>query len=81
MSAFKDHIAHHPSHMAGCATAAVLVVVAIVFSVPVLALVGVLLCGAMMIAMVWMMFSMMASKHRELEAEMARRKTRGRPEG
>jgi hypothetical protein len=48
--------------MAGCGIAAVLVVVAIVFSIPVLALLGVFFCGAMMIAMVWMMFSM-ASKH------------------
>jgi hypothetical protein len=58
MSAVKVHMASHPSHMVGCGVAAVLVVVAIVFSLPVLAVVGAVVCGAMMIGMAWMMFSM-----------------------
>ena len=41
------------------------VLIAFVLAGVVTALVGVLFCGAMMIGMVWMMFSMMASKHRE----------------
>lgn len=63
MSAVKDHFSSHPSHMVGCGVAALLVVVAIVFSLPALAVLGVVLCGAMMIGMVWMMVSM-ASKAR-----------------
>ena len=58
MSAVKDHMSSHPSHMIGCGVAAVLVVVAIVFSLPALAVLGAVVCGAMMIGMVWMMFSM-----------------------
>jgi hypothetical protein len=60
MSAVKDHFAEHPLHMLGCGVAALLVVVAIVFSIPILAVFGALMCGAMMIAIVWMMFSMVA---------------------
>jgi hypothetical protein len=63
MGAFKDHFAQHPSHMLGCGIAALFVVVAIVFSLPALAIFGALMCGVMMIGMVWMMFSM-ASKAR-----------------
>lgn len=60
MSAVRDHFAQYPSHLLGCGVAALLVVVAIVFGIPVLAVFGALMCGAMMIAMVWMMFSMVA---------------------
>ena len=63
MKAVKDHFAHHPSHLLGCGLAGLLVVAAIVFSLPILAVFGALMCGAMMIGMVWMMFSM-ASKGR-----------------
>jgi hypothetical protein len=63
MKAVKDHFAQHPSHLLGCGVAGLLVVAAIVFSIPILAVVGALMCGAMMIGMVWMMFSM-ASKGR-----------------
>jgi hypothetical protein len=63
MSAVKDHFSSHPSHMVGCGVAALLVVVAIVFSLPAFAVLGAVLCGAMMIGMVWMMVSM-ASKAR-----------------
>jgi hypothetical protein len=63
MKAITEHLAHHPLHMLGCAVAGVFVVVAIVFAVPILAVFGALMCGAMMVMMVWMMVSM-ASKHR-----------------
>jgi hypothetical protein len=58
MRAIKDHFAQHPSHMLGCGVAGLFVVAAIVFSIPILAIFGVLFCGAMMVGMVWMMFSM-----------------------
>jgi uncharacterized membrane protein len=63
MKAINEHFEHHPLHMLGCAVAVVLVVVAIVFKIPILAVFGALMCGAMMVAMVWMMVSM-SSKHR-----------------
>ena len=40
-----------------------LVVAAIVFSIPILAVFGALMCGAMMIGMVWMMIGMAKSRH------------------
>ena len=52
MNAVKDHFAQHPSHLLGCGLAGFLVVVAIVFSIPILAVFGSLMCGAMMIGMV-----------------------------
>ncbi len=58
MSAVKDHFSSHPSHMIGCGVAALLVVAAIVFSVPALAVFGVVVCGAMMVGMVWTTFAM-----------------------
>jgi hypothetical protein len=61
--AVRQHFADHWSHMAGCAFAAMLVVGAAIFGVPVLAVAGALLCGAMMIGMVWMMVAM-GAKHR-----------------
>jgi hypothetical protein len=63
MSAVKDHFAQHRSHLLGCVVAGLLVVAAIVFRLPILAVFGALMCGAMMIGMVLMMFSM-ASKGR-----------------
>jgi hypothetical protein len=47
----------------GCRVAVLLVVVAIVFSLPIVAIFGALMCGAMMIAVVWMMVSMVAKGH------------------
>jgi hypothetical protein len=58
MRAVKDHFAQHTSHLVGCGVAALFVVAAIVFGLPVLAVFGALFCAAMMIGMVWMMFSM-----------------------
>ena len=63
MSTVRHHFSGHPSHMAVCVAAMFLVVAAIVFSLPVLAIVGVVFCGAMMIGMVWMMFSMAKGHH------------------
>jgi hypothetical protein len=50
--------------MIGCGLAALLVVAAVVFSLPALAIVGAVFCGLMMIGMVWMMFSMASKAHR-----------------
>jgi hypothetical protein len=53
--AVRQHLAGHRLHMAGCVFAAMLVIVAAVLSVPVLAVLGALMCGTMMVGMVWMM--------------------------
>jgi hypothetical protein len=63
MSAVKEHFAQHRSHMWACGAAALLVIAAIVFSVPALAIVGAVICGSMMLAMVWMMVSMARHGH------------------
>jgi hypothetical protein len=62
--AVRQHFAHHRLHMLGCVFAAMLVVAAAVFGVPVLAVLGALMCGAMMLMMVWMMVGM-AGRHRD----------------
>ena len=61
--AVRPHFADHRWHMAGCLLAVVLIATAIVVGAPVLAIGGVLICGTMMVAMVWMMVAM-AAKHR-----------------
>ena len=58
MKAVNAHFKQHRSHMLGCGVAALLVIAAIIFSVPVLAGLGALLCAGMMVGMVWMMVSM-----------------------
>jgi hypothetical protein len=58
MTSIRAHFAQHHSHMVGCALAAVLIIVGIVVGASVLAVLGALMCGAMMIGMVWMMGSM-----------------------
>jgi len=63
MSAVKDHFSHHRSHLWGCGVAALLVVAAIVFDIPILFVFGALMCGAMMLMMVWMMVSMASKNH------------------
>jgi hypothetical protein len=63
VNAVKQHFAAHTLHLWACGAAGLLVVGAIVFGIPVLAVFGALMCGAMMIGMVWMMLSM-ASKDR-----------------
>ena len=62
MKAVKEHFAQHPSHMMGCGLAAVLVAAAIVFSIPILAVFGALMCAAMMVGLVWMLISMAAKR-------------------
>jgi hypothetical protein len=62
--AIRQHFSNHRLHMAGCAFAALLVIAAIVFSLPALAILGALMCGTMMIAMVWMMVGMRPGHHR-----------------
>ena len=62
MRAVTEHFAHHTSHLLGCGLAAVLVAVAVVFNLPVIGIVGGLICAAMMIGMVWMMVSMAAKR-------------------
>jgi hypothetical protein len=63
MKAIASHFRQHHLHMAACGVAALAVLVAIVFGVPVFALFGAAFCGVMMIGMVWMMLSM-AKGHR-----------------
>lgn len=62
MGAIREHFAQHASHLLACVAAGLLVVAAIIFELPILAIAGALFCAAMMIGMVWMMFAM-ASKH------------------
>jgi hypothetical protein len=62
MRAVRDHFAQHTSHLLGCVAAGLLVVAAVVFELPILAIFGALFCAAMMIGMVWMRFAM-GSKH------------------
>jgi hypothetical protein len=61
--AVREHFAEHRFHMVGCLLAALLVIAALVIGAPVLAIVGALLCGGMMVMMVWMMVGM-AGHHR-----------------
>ena len=62
--AVRQHFSEHRLHMAGCMFAAMLVIVAIIFGAPVLAIFGALICGGMMLMMVWMMVGMVG-KHRD----------------
>jgi hypothetical protein len=64
MNAVRHHFADHPSHMLGCGVAIVLVVLAAVLGLPVLAMLGGLLCATMMIGMVWMMVAMGTKQRR-----------------
>jgi hypothetical protein len=59
----RQHFADHQLRMVGCVFAAMLVIAAAFLSLPVLAVLGALMCGTMMIAMVWMMVGM-GTKHR-----------------
>jgi hypothetical protein len=61
--AVRQHFGHHPLHMTVCVFAGLLVVTAAILGAPVLAVVGALMCGGMMLMMVWMMVGM-AAKHR-----------------
>jgi hypothetical protein len=61
--AVRQHLAEHRLHMAGCGFAAMLVIAGVIFGAPVLAIFGALICGGMMLMMVWMMVGL-AGKHR-----------------
>jgi hypothetical protein len=63
MNTVRHHFADHRSHLLGCGVAVVLVVMAAVVGLPVLAVLGGLLCATMMIGMAWMMVAM-GAKHR-----------------
>ena len=55
MTAFKEHLVHHPRHMISCGIAALVMIIGIVLSVPVVAVVGAVACGAMCFSMIRMM--------------------------
>ncbi len=55
LHAARQLFVHHRLHVAGCGVAVVFVVTAAAFGLPVLAALGALMCGAMMLGMVWMM--------------------------
>jgi hypothetical protein len=57
MTAFREHLGHHPGHMVGCGVAALVLVMGTVLSVPALAFVGGVACGAMCLLMVRMIFT------------------------
>ncbi len=57
-----NHFAQHPWHMLGCVVAAVFVAAAVIFTIPILATFGALMCAAMMLMMMWLMFSMMGRR-------------------
>lgn len=63
MSSMGAHFHRHPFHLLGCGVAALLVIAAVVLGAPLLAILGGLMCGVMMIGMVWMMFSMASRAH------------------
>jgi hypothetical protein len=60
----RQHFTDHRSHLLGCAFAVLLVVAGGVLGLPVLAVLGGLLCATMMIGMVWMVVAMGAKHHR-----------------
>lgn len=63
MTALKEHFAHHRLHMIGCGVGCLSVITALIVGVPILAITGALLCGAMMVGMVWMMYAMRSGDH------------------
>ena len=63
MSTLRAVFSHHYMH-AACGIAMVLIVAAFLFGFAPLAVLGALFCGAMMIGMMWMMFSMAGKGHR-----------------
>jgi hypothetical protein len=62
LQAVRQHFTEHRLHMAGCMFAAMLVIAAVIFDVPALAILGALMCGGMMVMMVWMMVSMVGKQ-------------------
>jgi hypothetical protein len=56
--AVRQHFAEHRLHLMGCMFAAMLVIAGVILGAPVLAIFGALICGGMMLMMVWMMVGM-----------------------
>jgi hypothetical protein len=63
LHAVRQHFVDHRSHFAGCGFAVVLVVTAAAVGLPILAILGGILCATMMISMIWKMVDI-GSKHR-----------------
>ena len=63
MAAIRTHFAEHHSHTVACALAAVFIIVGVAVGQPALAVLAALVCGTMMVGMVWMLVSM-ARHHR-----------------
>jgi hypothetical protein len=57
MTAIKEHLSHHPRHMLGCGVAGLILVTGVVLSIPAVAIVGALGCGAMCFSMIRMMLT------------------------
>jgi hypothetical protein len=62
MTAIRGHFAEHRSHLLACAFAAVLIVTGIAVGFGALVVLGAVMCGVMMVGMVWMMVSIV--RHR-----------------
>lgn len=62
--AVRRHFAEHRLQMVGCMLAGLLIIAAVVFGAPVLAVLGAVMCGGMMVMMVWMMVSMVENHRR-----------------
>jgi hypothetical protein len=63
MNVLTAHFSHHRKHMIGCGLAGLGVVTGIVFEMPVLAVSAAIVCGALCISMIRMMFAMAAKAH------------------
>jgi hypothetical protein len=63
MNVLTAHFAHHRKHMIGCGLAGLGVVTGIVFEIPALAISAAIVCGALCISMIRMMFAMGAKAH------------------
>ena len=57
MAAIKEHLTHHPRHMIACGVAGLIMITGFVVSVPAVAVVGAVACGAMCFLMIHMMFT------------------------
>jgi hypothetical protein len=55
MDVLKEHLARHQRHMLGCGVAASVLVIGLILSIPSVAIVGAVACGAMCLSMVRMM--------------------------
>jgi hypothetical protein len=65
MNGLKTHFTHHRNHMLGCGLAGLGVVTGIVFEMPVLAISAAIVCGALCISMIRMLFAMGPKAHHQ----------------